>query len=1217
MGKIAPKGRRAPASNIRDSLSSTLIRWFMLLALLPMLLVSWISYQQAHSRLVLNVHEKLEQSAATNVAFINNWFSHRLIGLKAQAKDQKNIDLLMTLKSGLTHSGLKPATYIKSPDWAKNVERAHVNLAAALGIYDYMHDLFLIDIEGNILYSISEESDLGSNLFTGTLADTLFAKSALYSLKTGNASFSDIERYAPSSNRLTGFMTIPLLDDKGIKVGIFAIQMRLDSIFQKIHDFDPISHTSDSLKHYLIGTDNLLRSSINSLYDDVLIRSIDTEQSHLWQSNRTAMKPPTNESQPSFDYRGPNIKMVIGLHRTLEIPGENSWALISEIDRDEALIEANWLGTVTLSLVLLTSFIAAALAVYLARRITRPIIRLAEASMLVAEGKMDLQVELDLNNEIGQLAESFNHMIVMRKGHDQLLKKRENETNRALKELNEQQFALDQHSMVAITDLKGTITFVNERFCAISGYSEDELVGQNHRILNSGKQKKSFWVNMFRTISSGHVFHGEICNKAKDGREYWVETTIVPFFGDGKASSRYISIRTDITRTKQIELSLKEAKESAEAGSLAKSEFLANMSHEIRTPMNGVIGMTNLLLGTSLNETQYTFAKTVKNSAESLLSIINDILDFSKVEAGMLEMEILEFDMSQVMNDFGRTIAFRAHEKGVELICPAEALPQQWFNADPGRIRQILNNLVGNAIKFTNEGEVAVHYHVLKQSPLRTQLLFEVIDTGIGLSNDEQNGLFERFNQADGSTTRKYGGTGLGLAISKQLVELMGGEIGVKSIVGEGSTFWFTLDLANTQSKSSTSPALDLHEQKILVVDDNLTNRILLDQLLTNWQVEHISVESASAALNVLSAAAKEGQPYDIAIVDMQMPEMDGVQLGALIKEDPILAYTHLIMLTSQGSRGDAEKFSQAGFDGYLNKPIDQSALYNTLLRVSGISSPNQSVITYYNAHQQVQFNARILVVEDNVTNQLVAQYLLQEFGIQPDITANGEAAIKALETLPYDLVFMDCQMPTLDGYEATKQIRDINSKVLDSTIPIVAMTANAMQGDREKCINAGMNDFISKPVESSKILQALQKWLPKQVQDNASDDPETEVIVEQKKESIVHNSAIIFDDVAMKNRLMNNKNLIHKVIETFTCDMELQIRLLKTAIEAKDFVTTAAQAHKIKGASANVSGIALSALALSIEGACKAEELESLGKILPVIESQFILLKAAMAEIL
>jgi PAS domain S-box-containing protein len=801
------------------------------------------------------------------------------------------------------------------------------------------------------------------------------------------------------------------------------------------------------------------------------------------------------------------------------------------------------------------------------------------------------------------------------------LERRESEATRALKALNEQQFALDQHSIVAITDLKGSIIFVNQRFCDISGYTEEELLGQNHRILNSGRQEKSFWVNMFRTISSGSIFNGEICNRTKDGQEYWVDTTIVPFFGDDKASSRYISIRTDITKTKQAELSLQEAKDSAEAGSLAKSEFLANMSHEIRTPMNGVIGMTNLLLSTPLNKIQYTYAKTVKDSAEFLLSIINDILDFSKVEAGMLEMEILEFDMSLIMNDFGRSIAFRAHEKGLELICPAEVIQHQWFNADPGRIRQILNNLVGNAIKFTHTGEVAVHYHVLERSALRSKLLFEVVDTGIGLSSEQQKGLFERFNQADGSTTRKYGGTGLGLAISKQLTELMGGEIGVSSKEGKGSTFWFTLDIANAQSKPSVEQALDLHGQKILVIDDNLTNRTLLDQLLINWQVEHTVVDSGKAALKVLSDAALQGQPYDIAIVDMQMPEMDGIELGALIKQDNTLSSIRLVMLTSQGTRGDAEKFNQAGFDGYLNKPIDQSVLYNTLLRVSGIRSPNHSLITSYNAHQQVQFNARILVVEDNVTNQLVAQYILEEFGIQPDMTANGQEAIRALEILPYDLVFMDCQMPVLDGYDATRQIRDINSKVLDRDIPIIAMTANAMQGDREKCIGAGMNDFISKPVESGKVLQVLQQWLPEHESDNSShendDEIDTPIATEPNTETNENTPEVILDSAAMRHRLMNNEQLIHKVIDTFSTDMVLQIELLKTAIIEEDFVATATQAHKIKGASANVSGIALSALAQIVEDASKANELETLQEVIPKIESQFILLKAAMGEML
>ncbi|MFT4764589.1 MAG: two-component system sensor histidine kinase/response regulator [Oleispira sp.] len=818
------------------------------------------------------------------------------------------------------------------------------------------------------------------------------------------------------------------------------------------------------------------------------------------------------------------------------------------------------------------------------------------------------------NDQQTLLLALFNGLIVIALAI--YLIRRERKLQSTLKTLNEQQFALDQHAIVAITDIKGTITFVNQRFCDISGYSEEELLGQNHRILNSGTHDKSFWGEMFRTIASGDVFHGEICNKTKNGDEYWVDTTIVPFLNEDKASSRYISIRTDITHAKNSELSLQEAKESAETGSQAKSEFLANMSHEIRTPMNGVIGMTNLLLSTQLNKDQYSFAKTVKNSAESLLSIINDILDFSKVEAGMLEMEILEFDMCLIMNDFGRSIAYRAHDKGLELICPAEVVQHQWFNADPGRIRQILNNLVGNAIKFTNEGEVAVHYHIVKQSALRTQLLFEVVDTGIGLSKDHLDGLFERFNQADGSTTRRYGGTGLGLAISKQLVELMGGEIGVKSTEGEGSTFWFTLDLANAQSKPVIHPAIDLHRQKILVVDDNLTNRILLERLLTNWQVEHTSVESGQEGINILSDAAKQGQPYDIAIIDMQMPEMDGIKLGNLIKEDPNLASIRLVMLTSQGSRGDAEKFSKAGFDGYLNKPIDQSILYNTLLKVSGITDPNHSLITSYNAHQKVQFDARILIVEDNFTNQLVAQCILEEYGIQADITANGEEAIKALETLHYDLVFMDCQMPVLDGYDATRHIRSAHSNVLDHTIPIVAMTANAMQGDREKCINSGMNDFISKPVESNKVLEALQQWLPAHEKKYNETDTTTEPTIEATEKTEEHQE-IIFDADAMSKRLMNNESLIRKVVESFSRDMALQIDILKTAINDGDLVTIAEQAHKIKGAAANVSGIALSALALTIENACKAEELEVLRKMLPKIDSHFMLLKTAMDEIL
>ena len=740
------------------------------------------------------------------------------------------------------------------------------------------------------------------------------------------------------------------------------------------------------------------------------------------------------------------------------------------------------------------------------------------------------------------------------------LQRARNTLSESVRELEFQKHALDVHSIVSTTDRAGKILYTNDKFSEVSLYSREELLGQNHRMLNSDYHPPEFFKTMWATIGKGQIWQAEVRNRRKDGSFYWVDSTIAPFMDEHGKPLRYVSIRTDITARKHSEVAMQQAitdaqnaRLAAEQASKTKGDFLANMSHEIRTPINGIIGFTNLTLETELSADQREFVGLVKSSADSLLHVINDILDFSKIESGKLDMEVIEFSLEAMLRDTMKSMAMRAHQKHLELLLHvAPDVPDRVFG-DPGRLRQVLINLVGNAIKFTHVGEIEVGVCCKDTGPGQARLRFVVRDSGIGIAADKFATIFESFSQADTSTTRKYGGTGLGLTISSQIVDLMGGRIEVQSEVDRGSTFAFTLDMrvASMDALAHYQETGQIKGMPVLVVDDNATNRKLLHEMLCNWQMQPTVVATGDEALLALQRGQAESRPFTLAVIDVQMPGMDGFELAQRIRQDPQHGTATLMMLTSQGQRGDAARCKDIGVTGYLTKPVAQSDLLDAIMTALGKPhAGSQSSLVTQHSLREGKRKLSLLLAEDNAVNQLLAVRLLGKLGHSVAIANNGREAIEKWQRGRFDAILMDVDMPEMGGYEATRLIRE-QEHALGSHIPVIAMTAHAMKGAREECLHHGMDGYVSKPIDTELLWIELDGLAR-----TTTEAPEEAVFAEP----------MVMDFAKARLTMDDNRELFEDIVKQFQLDAPPHLKRIHEAQLAGDNETLRRSAHALQG---------------------------------------------------
>jgi two-component system sensor histidine kinase/response regulator len=779
---------------------------------------------------------------------------------------------------------------------------------------------------------------------------------------------------------------------------------------------------------------------------------------------------------------------------------------------------------------------------------------------------------------------------------------------------------LKSPAAIVVLDNEQKIVSVNPAFEELYGYENEDVVGLNLDALVTTQETLGEAVKYSEQVMKEAVrYIGK--RRRKNGQLVDVEILGVPVVVSGERVGA-IAIYHDITE-------LIRAQREAERANHAKSEFLANMSHEIRTPMNGVIGMLELALDTPLNPEQQDYLQTSLKSAEALLTLLNDILDYSKIEAGRLDLESINFSLRNAIEDVAYTLARRAQDKGLEMACLIDPDLASNLRGDPGRLRQILINLVGNAIKFTHYGEIVIRAEPVKETSSHVLIHFSVQDTGIGIPYERQAAVFERFTQADGSTTRTYGGTGLGLTISKQLVEVMGGKIGLESKPGSGTTFWFDIEFEKQppEKRGDTGPLtlgpVNLTEARVLIIDDNQTNRMVLTKNVEALGSRVDAVSSGAKGIESLRNAHRAGDPYHVVLLDMQMPGMDGEQVARAIKSDPAVRDVKILVLTSMGHRGDAVRLEALGCSGYLLKPVKQQLLFDAVVTVLGQKEDRSpGLVTRHLLAEQRKLGLRLLLAEDNPINQKLAIILLQKAGFSVDAVETGIQALEKVQANRYSAVLMDVQMPEMDGFEATRHIRALEQKSGEH-IPIIAMTAHAMPGDRERCLDAGMDDYVTKPLESRVLFNVIDRWtqtdmplgdgaaieIPQDYSSHADvfevtsgeglfgESGSSSVFVTGETtpapEAEPSSTALPVNyDVALHRLFDGDRDFMKTMLLEFKGHLPSRLAAIRGALDIGDASSLGRLAHNLKGISLNFSAEPIAGLALKLEELGKREDL-------------------------